>query len=82
MAHAHTGTSDYELGVKVLSLSIKEYNYGIYADQTSSNLTKFIVNNMRAHMSLNKFIMKIYSTTNVMVLILYYEYYYFLYNFI
>ena len=56
-----------------ITLSIhKKYNYEICAGQTSSNLTKFIVNNI-SFMSINKFIVKIYYITNLMVFILYHK---------
>jgi len=58
--------------IKLLPPSTKEYNYGEHADQTSSSLTKFIVNSISTYVS-NKFIIKIYSITNLMVLILFHE---------
>jgi hypothetical protein len=61
---------------KLLPLSTKEYNYRILTGQISLNLTKFVVN-ILMFMSPNKFIMKIYYITNLMILILYYEPYYF-----
>ena len=56
-------------------LSTKDCNYGICVGQLSSYLTKFIVNNI-VFMSLNKFTIKIYYITHVMVLILYQKYFY------
>jgi hypothetical protein len=60
----------------ILPPSIKECNYGFR--QISSSLTKFIII-VLTFMSINKFISKIYSITNLMVLILCKKY--FLYKF-
>ena len=50
----------------------KKCIYGIRANQINSSLTKFIVI-ILTFISLNKFIMKIHSITNLLVLILYHE---------
>jgi hypothetical protein len=50
-----------------------EYKYGICFIQTNSSLTKFTVNKTLAFMPPNKFIMKLYFITYLMVLILYHE---------
>jgi hypothetical protein len=50
------------------------------SQKISSTLSKFIVNSIM-FMSLNKFTIKIYFITNLMVLNLYHEYLFFLRNF-
>ena len=62
----------------VLPSFTEEYNYDIFASQTNLALTKFILNNI---MSPIKFTTKIYFITNLIVLILYHKYQYFLYMF-
>jgi len=59
----------------LLPPSPKKYNHEKCAGQTSSILTKFIVNNIIIYV-LTKFIIKIYSITNLIVFILFDEYYY------
>ena len=67
----------------ILSLFTKECSYGNIAGQFSSSLIKFIGNSINIiFMSLNKFIIRIYSITNlIMILILYHDCWYLLYNF-
>jgi hypothetical protein len=56
----------------VVPPSRKECSYMIRVSQSSSSLTKFIANSINIYVS-NKFIMKIYSMTNLMILILHRE---------
>jgi hypothetical protein len=57
----------------LLPPSNKICNYGMRVSQIDSSLTKFIVNNINIYVS-NKFIIKIYSITNLIILILYHKY--------